>query len=406
MRGQGGALLRYLAAHRTSAAGRALQLIAQGYAVTLIGLAIGVCSARALSVEDRGTLALLLLGGQLFSRLGSLGFEQLIQKDGVERASLTAYYQAAALGSAALLPVMVGFVMFTDLAPALALTTLLGAGLVSVLRIHSALLLHLDRLRTLFVLNAAQAVLQLLLFLAVFPTHHYGAFYAAWLLTVGLAALLSARLVSDQRASLPGTAGPRAVWGWSRRYASVAFPETVLSFCLELPIVRFVLGETSAGLYAISNTFTNIYFQVYTALSAVLIRRPSGPRWPIYLLVALAGAGLTVISRPLITLLFGPAYAGAADYVAWMIPATFLLGVARLEQVTARAPIPFPWQLGLVTGFLLLLVLAALVPERALAVPYIAACYGSYSLALVLASRWQGRKVPTDDVPSTRQETP
>lgn len=368
-------------------AGKAAQLVAQTYAVTLLGLFVGITSARSLAVGERGTLALLLFAGQLFSRFGSLGFEQLLQRDGLTRFRLSTFYAAAGLGCLALLPLMWGFTHLTALPPALILSTLGAAFVVAVLRMNVALLTHLERFRELFTLNLLQASLQLLLFLAVFTTHRYEAFYAAWLAAVGVAGLLSLRRVLPHRQT-GGERRPLAVWGASRRYASVAFPETVIAFCLELPLVRLTLGEVSAGLYAISNTLTNIYFQVFTALSAIVIRQPLRGRKVIYPALALMGLVMALISAPLTALLFGAQYAGAAAFVHWMLPTTFMLGVARIEQVTSSRQVPFAWQGALAALFCAALGLSALLPVPALVVPYIAGCYVAYSLVLIGLSRW------------------
>lgn len=374
-------------ARRGSVGGKAAQLVAQTYAVTLLGLLVGITSARSLAVGERGTLALLLLAGQLFSRFGSLGFEQLLQRDGLTRFRLSTFYAAAGLGSLALLPLMWAFMQLTDLPRVLVLSTLGAAFVVAVLRMNVALLTHLERFRELFVLNLLQASLQLLLFLAVFTTHRYEAFYAAWLAAVALAGGLSLRRVQPYRRA-EGSRQPLAVWKASRRYASVAFPETVIAFCLELPLVRLTLGEVSAGLYAISNTLTNIYFQVFTALSAIVIRQPLRGRGAIYLVVALMGLVMALVSAPLTALLFGAQYAGAAAFVHWMLPTTFMLGVARIEQVTSSRLVPFAWQGALVALFCVALGLTALLPPPSLVVPYIAGCYVTYSLILIGLSRW------------------
>lgn len=89
----------------------AAQLILQTYAVTLIGLAIGIFSARSLSVSDRGSLALLLLISQLFSRLCSLGFEQIILKDGFTRFNPLDFYIASALGTLAGIPLVLALLL-------------------------------------------------------------------------------------------------------------------------------------------------------------------------------------------------------------------------------------------------------------------------------------------------------
>lgn len=381
---------------RRGAGGRALQLITQTYLVTLIGLAVGICSARSLSVAERGTLALLLLAAQLISRLGSLGFEQLLQKHGLSQFSLGAFYRAAAAGCLVLLPLTWAFVHASALPPALILTTGAAAFVVAALRIHTALLIWADQFRALLGVNLTQAGLQLLLFVVAFGTHQYAFFYGAWLVTVTVSALLSLRLIWGLRTSAgrPAAQPARAVWQASHHYASVAFPETVIAFCLELPLVRLALGEVSAGLYAISNTLTNIYFQIFTALSAVAIRQPLRSRLLLYPAVAGAGVVLALIMTPLTTLLFGPKYAGAAAYAHWMLPATFCLGVARLEQVMSARPLAFRWQVGLAAAFCVALGAAALNPHPAWVVPGIAACYALYALALLALTRRAARTPP------------
>ncbi|WP_216320890.1 hypothetical protein [Deinococcus aestuarii] len=369
--------------------GRAAGLILQGYAVTLVGVAVGVCSARALALEERGTLALLLLAGQLFSRFGALGFEQLVQKHGFSLFGRAAYHRALLLGCATLLPLMWGFLVFCRLPAVYLLPTFLAAVVVAVLKVNTAYLIHLGRLRELFVINLGQALVQLALFLAAYATHRSLYFYGAWLLTVTLACGLS---LSRVRPLLPpgeaGPAGARGVWRESRAYTTVALPETVLTFCLELPLIRVLLGGANAGLYAISNTFTTIYFQVFAALSAVVIQRPLGRRAPLYAALALLGLVMVALCRPAIVLLYGETYAGASRYVEWMLPATFLLGVARLEQVTAGRQAPFAFQVLIVLAFCALLASTLLLGSPGLVVPWIALSYALCSLAVLLGVWW------------------
>lgn len=377
----------------SAAVGRAAQLIVQGYAVTLVGLAVGVCSARSLALEERGTLALLLLAGQLFSRFGSLGFEQLVQKHGFEHFPLLTHYRALLVGCVLLAPAIWGFIAFCQLPPLYFPATLVAAVIVGVLKVNTAFLIHRQRLADLFVVNLFQALVQLALFLAVAFTHRYPAFYGAWGLAVSLSCAVSLARIRPLLGPAPaGSPGVLAVWRASRAYTTVALPETVLAFCLELPLIRVLLGGASAGLYAISNTFTNIYFQVFSALSAILIGRPLHRRRPLYLGLAVLGALMVLLCRPVIVLLFGEPYAAASRYVEWMLPATFFLGVARIEQVTAGRPVAFAVQTAVVGGFCALLVSALLLPSGEFVVPYIALCYTLCALAILASTRWGGAR--------------
>lgn len=364
-----------------------LKLLGQTYLVTLVGLLIGIFSARSLSIEDRGLLATLLLISQLCSRLGAMGFEQVLHQQGGELA-LEDFYVAGFLGSLLAFPVAFTGLHLANYDLWFAFVLVGIAGFISILRSNVAFLIYMQDMRQLTLLNVLQAVSQLVLYALAFRTHDVTVFFWLWAGNVVAFALLSSFFLSKR--SLDTAAerlSPPQVWKRGFAFTAVNLPEIALSFCIELPIVRAVLGGPASGLYAISNTLTGMYYQVFTAITAIAIRNPE--KLPLRLIYGATGllAVFIVFAAPfIISLLFGDRYQGAMQYLVYMLPVTFILGAVRIQQIAAPSQASLAHQgfSGLV--LIVLIGLGLLIPPTYL-VAWIAGSYLTYAALGYLFSR-------------------
>ena len=370
----------------------AAQLILQTYAVTLIGLAIGIFSARSLSVSDRGSLALLLLISQLLSRLCSLGFEQVILKGGFTRFNPLDFYIASALGTLAGIPLVLAFLFASKLPLTFFIPSIFAVFIISILRINIASIIYNKNIQLLTVLNIGQALLQLVLYIIAFGFHRFEYFFAVWLFNIIVFGFVSLYVVYKREKKFSSNQNSLKIWSEGVSYTGVVIPEMVLAFCLELPFIKQTLGGVQTGLYSISNTVTSIYFQMYYAVSAVLTKKGSSfPRGPLYIVLLLAGFAIWLAARPLISFVFGASYVEAASYLAWMMPVTALLGIVRIMQVTANKQPSSKFQVTVALAFIGSIFLTPLISDDALVIPYIAACYAANSLISLFMIRSMNR---------------
>ncbi|WP_407542123.1 hypothetical protein Q0M94_17800 (plasmid) [Deinococcus radiomollis] len=319
---------------------QAILLIGQTYSVVLIGLIVGIFSARGLSVIDRGTLSILLLIAQFCSRFGSLGFEQVIQRNGVgER--IGSFYGAGLVGTFATFPIALISISFTKISILNTLFLVVIAAIISILRINVALLVNQQKIKELSYLNVSQAVSQLIFYALVFHTKSLTLFFASWCINVTLFSIISIAIVNSRKSIVSIRKGIlsfhtyKNIWHEGFQYIGIALPEMVTTFCLELPIIRLVLGGVGAGLYTVSNTMTNIYYQMFVGISAISIKRKfSLPLKRIYILLLLICIVIIFISGPVLSLVFGHRYVSASLYARVMLPVTWLLGVVRIQQVS------------------------------------------------------------------------
>lgn len=363
------------------------KLLGQTYLVTLIGLLIGIFSARSLSVEDRGLLASLLLISQLCSRIGAMGFEQVLHQQG-SQLRLRDFHLAGFLGSLLTFPVaLVG--LHLSHYPLWFAAVLVGvAGFISVLRSNVAFLIHMQDMRQLTLLNVLQAISQLALYALAFSTHDVTVFFWLWAANVIVFAVMSSFFLRRQSTdSKCEPLEPTQVWKKGFSFTAINIPEIALSFCVELPIVRSVLGGSASGLYAISNTLTGMYYQVFTAITSISIRKPERlPLRLIYGATALIGIFIVVAAPYIIGLLFGERYQGAMSYLIYMLPVTFILGLVRMRQVASISQAALGKQS--LAGLILLAMLGIglIFPTRYL-VPWIALSYLTYAAIGYLFSR-------------------
>jgi O-antigen/teichoic acid export membrane protein len=367
---------------------QALALITQTYGVVILGVVIGIFSARALSVGDRGTLAIMLLITQLCSRLGSIGFEQLIQRNGyTDRRN--SFYLAGLLGSLLTLPVAFFGAWTAHLPLPVAVVFVFLAGFIAILRVSSAFFIFKEKIRVLGLFNFGQAIFQIILYASVARFGRFWDFFAAWSLNVVIFSCISVFVSSMYDDSDSNTArsvsikSVVSIWKEGMNYLSVVLPEMLILFCLELPLVRYVLGETKSGLYSISNTLTGIFYQVFVSLSSILIKRKDAfPKIIMFSILSILCVALLLISRPVITLFFGIRYADASKYAWIMLPVSFLMGVSRLEQVMSLNQIKGNTQIILAIGLVGSIFAGFLISEPSV-VYWVALCYSLYAIVTI-----------------------
>lgn len=281
---------------------------------------------------------MLLLLIQLLSRLGSLGFEQMIQRQGLAY-PLSKYYLYAFLGSMALGVILLPLMGLLKLDMFLVFLVAGVSLLVSILRVNIAVLIHEEMIKKIFVVNLGQALLQFVLYATVFSTRNVGYFLSAWIVTVTCAAMFSYYLVNRVvrgAVSMGEVAqGNPSVTGF--RYFGVVFPEMAISFCLELPVIRHVLGAQATGLYSVSNTMSGIYYQVSIALSAIVAKgNLKLNKLLTYTALAVFAVVFAVLSFWLLPMLFGSNYAGALKFLVIILPAVWLMSILRIEQMSSE----------------------------------------------------------------------
>lgn len=367
-------------------------LLGQTYIVVLIGLVIGILSARGLSVSDRGTLALILLGTQLCSRLGNLGIEQSLHKFGTEKIKITHFYLSGAMGVILASPVLWLIVRPIDTGGKMLLALVICSFFIHILRVNTAILIFEGRITNLARLNIGQSVVQLALYVFAFYRGGLYSFMIAWMLNVCLFSFISTRFLNMQG---QGLFGPPPKFseliriqrrGW--KFNTVAIPEIALTFCLELPVIRSVLGGAQAGLYAISNTITSIYYQIFVAISAVAAsnKRGSIDKRSIYAALGVVCLILMLTAPLVIKAAFGENYVGAERFVLIMLPVAFVLGWSRIEQMTLRTSVKGSTQIVLVALLLTSILISGLIGNFA-TVYAIALAYFLYAIALVTVIR-------------------
>lgn len=362
------------------------QLILQTYTVMLVGLAVGIFSARSLSVSDRGSLSLLLLVCQIFSRLCSLGFEQIVLKNGFLKYGPADLYVASAVGVLAGTPIIIISLIFLKLPSLFFLPTVMAVFLISLLRVNISSIIHNKDIKFLTIFNIGQSFLQLIFYAAVFNVHRFEYFYSVWLFNIGLASIVSL-YITKRNEQLLYKGNILNIWREGTSFIGVVIPEIVFTFCLELPFIRQALGGLQTGLYSISNTITGIYFQTYYAVSAILIKNKGKiiMQTPIYIILFLFGVAIWLLAKPVISNLFGEKYIDASLYLAWMLPVTALLGTIRIIQVSADRQPSSKTQLGIALILIGSIFLTPLVKFNGLVVPYIAACYAINSVLTFIA---------------------
>lgn len=359
-------------------------LIAQNYGLILIGVLASIFSARSLSVSDRGELALFILITQLCSRLGSIGFEQIIHR-GESSVNLVNFYVASAIGCLMTIPIAYWGISSTNLPQLFVPLSVSVAIAISALRVNIATLLYAENLKILTLLNFSQAVSQIISYGLVFRFHNLALFIAMWCITVVSFAALSLFLVREKEYNVgKNNFGiVLSIWKQGFNFSSTVVPEIATSFCVELPIVREVLGRQAAGVYAVSNTITGIAYQIFVAIGAVLGKKRVRNRYPIFLIVGLICLGIVLVSGDVISFVFGKRYEEAAIYVKIIMPATFLLGILRIEQMNSTQLVKKTSQLSPILGLFGLFLLAYFLPGKIL-VWYIAVSYAIYSILSLL----------------------
>lgn len=312
-----------------------------------IGIVTNVLAARALGPEGRGGLTALLTYAQVIWLAGLLltGGNDVLPQKSMRRSRLhfswTLLTATTLFGTMTLATVLLSFVVPLPLA----LPDILLLGLfVYLFALETCLRDTLQNSRLFMWLNAMRALAGGATMLMVAVGYAAGVnvvrfFFVAMLVQQAILVGAYLRRVSPLR-------GVR----WSRRYLLARMRLGSRVFLFSLPYVLLqridvitlsILGSLSAvGIYAPALTIANLFIGVSgllhriiksTTVTGMTVRRDifwiAATVWAVGMTVY---AGLLLIARPLFDLLFGPAFAGSAEIVLWLWPATVTWGAGSI----------------------------------------------------------------------------
>jgi O-antigen/teichoic acid export membrane protein len=362
-------------------------LIVQNYGLILVGLLSSVFSARSLSVSDRGELAIFILITQLCSRLASIGFEQIVHR-GEHNKGLQVFYLASTIGCILVLPIFYWGLRSTGLPLNFIIASVFVAMTVAALRVNIATLVYSEDLRTLTLLNFSQSIIQIFSYGIVFRYHNLHLFLTMWCITVIISTAFSFYLVRSRINYLSVNDIQDAFTSWKHglKYSSTVVPEMATTFCIELPVIREVLGRQFAGTYAVSNTVTGVAYQVFVAVGSVMGKKRVRNILPVYIIMAVFCTIVAFISGNVIDFVFGDRYSLAEKYVKIAMPSIFILGILRLEQMSSDRAMRRSSQFISIFGLLALFSFAYLVNPKYL-VLYISISYAVYAVFNIFSLR-------------------
>lgn len=368
-----------------------ITILIQSYLTTAIGLVISVISARALSVSDRGDLAVLLLFSQASSRIVTFGFEQIIYNEGLNKET---YNQMLLFVARALVifPIILLFVSHTLSVSILnGLFIFISIFAVSILRINIAGSVYSGQLRELSIINISQVIVNLLFYTLIyyFRAATKDVFFAAWVLTITVFAFVSHGIVRKLDNSNNVLAlNSHSLLKKGISYAHIVVPELMLSFCIELIGIKIVLGSFVAGLYAVTNTVGGLYFQIFSTIYSVVSRtKHINQKFLLYTFLAVIGIAIVFIGPIVIPFIFGNKYSGADSILPWIIFSSGMLGFSRLNQV---GKIVKNTNFSFIPPLILLLwviILPFFTPTQ-FVIPFISISYVLYSLIIFLLNRF------------------
>lgn len=356
-------------------------LFGQNYLVAVLGILAAVISARGLSVENRGELAVVMLAAQLLSRLGGLGFEPLIYKEGTPD-NLSDFYLSNFVGVLLISPII--FLMgVLDILGIWGLVSLLVcSAMISVLRINLASLLSGDKIKEVAYINVVQAIAQISFYAIAFTNGKLMNFFIAWLCAVMIStvvSLLFVKIVLKKATIMPKFINMVGIWKSGLRYAAVALPEIMFSFSVEIPIIRHVAGDRLVGLYAIAVTFNSLIYQAFSTASSVIIRFGRERVMHVYAVIILMSIILMVLSPALISAAFGQSYMGAYRIFQVTMPMALLLGIMRVEYIISGYEVPRSVQMYSLLALFLLICMGSIFDSGSI-IYWISTVYCAYSL--------------------------
>lgn len=367
-------------------------LFMQNYFVAFLGIAAAILSARGLAVETRGNLALIMLATQLLSRIGGLGFEPLIHKDGLSN-NIIVYYISNIIGVVILLPI--GLLM--------GVPDILGIGglifiaicgcLIAVLRINVAVFINFGKIRELAYVNIFQGIVQIIFFAVAFLKGTLWSFLLAWFMAVLMSVLLSVYLMKQivkYNAHIPKFTEIIYIMRSGLRFSAIAIPELMLSFSIEIPIIRYVAGDRLVGLYSIAVTFNGVVYQAFSILSSIISKIKTFSRIYIYIAVVLLSTCLVAASPWIIEVAFGEEYKESYKLLQITMPMAILLGIMRVEYIHSQKSLPDFLQIMLAFILMLLLLIGVYIESEKI-VYWISFVYSSYAIFYIFSVRRSGR---------------
>ncbi|GAA3711996.1 hypothetical protein GCM10022399_31010 [Terrabacter ginsenosidimutans] len=388
--------------------GRALLVTASRFGTIGINALVGVCTARALTVPDRGSLALSITLASFLSLVFTAGPDTATLRAGngparkaavglaFRQVKLTA--MAAIVCAALVLTLRPGMVMGLNntellvslgLAPVLTLNQLLGNCVLScgqVVRWALANVLSIS----------VYAVLALVLFL------NNVSFPSAFVVSLGIGYIFSMTLL------LRHTWTDRGGFKSSeskilRRAGRATFVTTIVQLLLlrvQLPLLVVLSGPAAAGLLSVSLPITELLLIAPVAISSVLLPEyhessaradlvATHARKTVYL-TALCAIGVAA-SAPLVPWAYGRDYAGSVWPILVIAPSMIAFAYARVLQSAMFArdhfkPVTVASALALVVSILLQVILSPRYSELGAALA-IAGAYITFAAAMGVSFR-------------------
>lgn len=360
--------------------GRALLVTASRFGTIGINALVGVCTARALTVPDRGTLALSITLASFLSLVFTAGPDTATLRAGngpAHKAAVSLAFRqvrltgiAAAVGAVAVLAVRPGALMGLDntevfvslgLAPVLTLNQLLGNCVLSsgrVVRWAVANLLSIS----------VYALLALVLFLSDLSSP------SAFVVSLGVGYICSMTLLlrhtwSDRHGFSAGEAKKL------RRAGRATFVTTIVQLLLlrvQLPLLVILSGPAAAGLLSVSLPITELLLIAPVAISSVLLPEyhessaradqvATHARKTVYL-TALCAVCVVAVAQ-LVPWAYGRNYAGSVFPIVVIAPSMIAFAYARVLQSAMLArdqfkPVTLASAAALVVSVILQLVLS------------------------------------------------
>jgi PST family polysaccharide transporter len=306
------------------------------------GLFVGVWVARYLEPSRFGTLNYITALIGLIAALSTLGLPDINVRDFVrhgERAREIAATSIVLRCIGALLSILVAMIVVVVSQPGdgkvLAMAVIVGASLLpQALDVVDQFYQARNQVRPIVIRrNAAYAVTSILKLVAVFthaPLIAFALIYTVEFLLVAVALILYSRrdrLIDLSKVSLIE----------AQRLLSASWPLLVRQFAigiymrLDQVLVGSLLDNHSVGIYAAATRISEIWYFIPVAIMTAFVPRLTAQhvRSPadysgelvrvmrvIIIISALAAVSMSIFAVPIISMLYGPAYAGAAPVLA------------------------------------------------------------------------------------------
>lgn len=398
---------------------RLRRILAQSAAGTTIarglGAAGGVAAARLLTPTSRGDLAVLVVVASIGSLAGAAGLQFWIAREVARTGSLTRPTQVALrhslatvvvflLAASALGPFLVPHVIGASDYLATVAYAMTGAVAFSALALPNGA----RAMGTVAAALALGSAMYLGGTLALLGFDHPSVAAVLWFATIGnLGTLLVVARFVRSRTDEPISMGPRSARGaWSQglRFGLPGgLGELVLLGMLRVDflLVGAFLPLASVGVYAVATALTELVWVIPDATAQVVLptaadhetAAASAPVFRVAMCATLVGAvALCVVARPLLTGIFGRAYAGGASIIPYLTMAAVAGGAWKIVAADVAARVGTRARLFSAVGGLVTMVLADmfLIPADGLRGAAIGAA-GGYGVALAMVV-WEWRR--------------